>query len=548
VRLFVLTHRRLGIAGKFLLSSVCIFVGLGVALTWYSVSQLRSLMYEQIVRRVEAQALNWIAANRNVIELTGDPRTVSRLTADLQGRPGIAYVLLLDPQRRTIAAAGARAGLSEMGIARPVAGVSSRLKRTRDAAGERYFEVETAISSGTGMNPELESLFSIVAPAAPTGVLRVGIDEREIGRSLTGLVPQNVIQFAALLLLALAVNIILARRMAVPIAQMARVSTEIAAGNLETEVRAGAGRNDEIGDLVRDFNQMSKRLAENRREMDLLYTGLEEKVRERTLALEQANQRLQELDELKSQFLTTVSHELRSPLMSINWFAQILLDSRPDEATTRRFLSNIDKESDRLSRLTSDLLDLAKIESNLMIWRKDSGDLRDVVSKALASLDALREAKSIGLESSPHGCYRIRADLDRIQQVVTNVVGNAIKFTPAGGRIAVRLDRQLTSGPIRAASGDYAVVIVSDTGPGVPVEERELIFSKFYQGAPNQSAKSGKGFGLGLAISKEIVLQHKGEIWVESDERRAGSTFCFTLPLFNEPEDRTEAASAEGRN
>jgi signal transduction histidine kinase len=214
----------------------------------------------------------------------------------------------------------------------------------------------------------------------------------------------------------------------------------------------------------------------------------------------------------------------------------------------RRFLEIIDKESDRLSRLISDLLDLAKIERNAMSWRVDTGDLREVVVNAAASLGSLRDAKKIQLEMTIDGHYPMRADLDRIQQVITNLLGNAIKFTPEGGAIELSLARRKTSGPNRAAEGRYAVVRVADNGPGIPPGEQQAIFSKFYQSVRNRSA--GSGTGLGLAISREIVLHHKGEIWVESHEGH-GSTFYFTMPLIEEPDSaqvQSEAASGEGRS
>jgi hypothetical protein len=228
-------RKHLGITGKLVLSTACIFAGLGIALTWYSVRQLRSLMYEQIVRRVEAQGLNWIEANRNAIVITRDPPTIERLAADLQRREGIAYVGLTDVDHKLIAGAGLQDGLVQIGPGKPVSGITSRLARTRDGAGRRYFEIHTPVDAGAGMNRELESMFGLVGPGTAAGWLRIGIHEEEIGRSLSGVVPQNVIQFGALVAVALAVTIILARRMVVPITEMARVATEIAAGKLDAQ-------------------------------------------------------------------------------------------------------------------------------------------------------------------------------------------------------------------------------------------------------------------------------------------------------------------------
>jgi phosphoserine phosphatase RsbU/P len=313
-----------------------------------------------------------------------------------------------------------------------------------------------------------------------------------------------------------------------PVKTMARVAKQISAGDLSQRVQRGPELHDEVGELARNFNQMADRLAENREEMKALYADLERKVAERTLELEDANRRLQELDKLKSDFLSTVSHELRTPLTSIKAFAQILLDSPLEESTQERYLDIIDKESDRLTRLISDLLDLAKIERREMSWTMVHADLREVVSKAVSPLIALSKTQQIRLDVHPSQPMPVCIDADRIQQVVTNLVGNAIKFSSESGRIGIRIEERTRSGPRDARPGPYVAVAVSDSGPGIPQEEKERIFSKFYRGPRKHPVRSGTG--LGLAISREIVLYHGGEIWVES-EPGAGSTFYFTLPL-----------------
>ncbi|HYM10226.1 MAG TPA: HAMP domain-containing sensor histidine kinase [Bryobacterales bacterium] len=520
--------KRLGITGKLVLSSACIFFALGLAVTWYSVSQLRSMLYQEMARRLEAQALNWIEANTSEIILSPDRRTLGRLVGELQRREGIAYVILTKGDKETLAASGEPAGLVGVGEAEAVPGVKSRLRRLRDGGGRTYYEIQTPVTAaGTGMNTELDTMFGLAAGRQPQGMLRIGVEERELSRRLRQLMRQNVALYAALVLLALAINILLAKRMVTPITTMGRVANQIAGGDLTGRVNTGAALRDEVGELVRNFNQMAQRLAENREEMNLLYSGLEEKVRERTLELEQANRRLQELDELKSRFLSTVSHELRSPLTSIKAFAEILLDSPPEIETQKRFLEIINKESDRLSRLISDLLDLAKIESGAMTWRMSQGDLREVIREAAAPLLSLAAEKGVELEVSASEPQTVWGDRDRLQQVVTNLLGNAIKFSPPRGRIEVRLERTSTSGPRAGVPGDYARVAVADAGPGIPPEERERVFERFYQGGKDRDGRGGTG--LGLTISREIVLHHGGEIWVES-ELGAGSTFYFTAP------------------
>lgn len=533
---------KLGITGKLVVSSVCIFAGLWLAMTLYSVNQLQMLLYEQNVRRVEAQVLNWIEANLPQITITRDPANLERLLRELRNKQGISYVVILDAESRVLAQSGLPPNLADQGPARLVAGITSRLRQTRDSAGRRFVELRTPVkTSGTGMSADLENMFELAAGNTAAGHIRAGIEQSVIDRELTRLAPRLILLYALLVLVALAVNITYASRVATPVKVMARVAKQFSAGDLSERVQRGLELRDEVGELARNFNQMADRLEKNREEMNALYAGLERKVAERTLELEHANRRLLELDNLKSDFLSTVSHELRTPLTSIKAYAQILLDSPLDEATKTRYLDIIDNESDRLTRLISDLLDLARIERPEMSWTMVPGDLPEIVSKAVNPLVALASARQIRLDLAFKQPVPVRVDTDRIQQVVTNLVGNAIKFAPAGGRIEIRIQESPSSGPRGGRPGRFAVVAVSDTGPGIPREERERIFSKFYKPPGKHSSHSGTG--LGLAISREIVVHHQGEIWVES-EPEIGSTFYFTLPLRVEAEVPAEADKA----
>jgi len=533
-------RKRLGITGKLVVSSVCIFAGLWLAMTLYAVNQLQRLLYEQSVRRVEAQVLNWIEANISQITITRDPRNLNRLVLELRSKLGIGYVVVLDADSRILAQSGLPPSLSDQGPAPSVARITSRLRQTHDSTGRRFFELTTPVKpSGTGMSRDLDAMFELAGGNAVAGHIRAGIAQRDVNRELAQLAPQNILLYTLLVLVALMINITLASRVAEPVKTMACVAKQISAGDLSERLQRGPELSDEVGELARNFNLMADRLAENREEMKALYAGLERKVAERTLELEDANRRLQELDRLKSDFLSTVSHELRTPLTSIKAFAQILLDSPLDEPTQKRYLDIIDEESDRLTRLISDLLDLAKIERREMSWSMVPTDLQEIVSKAVNSLAALGKTQQIRLDVDPSQRLPVCVDTDRIQQVMTSLVGNAIKFSSESGSIGIRIEERASSGPRDARPGRYVAVAVSDTGPGISQEEKERIFSKFYRGPRKHPVRSGTG--LGLAISREIVFHHGGEIWVES-EAGAGSTFYFTLPLRAEGELLADAA------
>ena len=534
--------KRLGITGKLVFSAGCIFLGLGLAVAWHSISQLRSMLYEEMVRRVEAETMNWIEVNRSTILLYPDSAALERRLGELRARQGAGYAILLNADGKSIAASGLPEGLAKGGPAPAARSIRSRVQRTRDTAGRSYQEVATDVSTaGTGMNTDLDAMFGLAGGQETRGVVLVGVDQAELDRRLTVLVRQNVLLYAALVLLALGVNIIFAKRMVTPIARMGRVANQIAGGNLSERVKSGVELQDEVGELVRNFNQMAARLEENRDEVTRLHAGLEEKVRERTAELERANRRLQELDELKSRFLSTVAHELRTPVTSIKAYAEILLDAKKqDPAVQRRFVEIIDKESERLSRLISDLLDLSKIESGRGVWRTAERDLNDIITDAAAGLATQARMKNIQIEVAPSGPQPVLADGDRLQQVALNVLGNGIKYSPEGGQIKIRLDRVTSSGPQNGAHGQFVRVAVEDRGAGIPSEEVELIFERFYRG---KDRKQRSGTGLGLTICREIVAHHGGEIWVES-QLGIGSTFYFTVPLYEEGGSRQSAGMA----
>jgi len=252
---------------------------------------------------------------------------------------------------------------------------------------------------------------------------------------------------------------------------------------------------------------------------------LEEKSREleqTTAELRGANKRLKELDRLKDEFISTVTHELRTPLTSIRSFSEILRDHPNLSAEERQqFLEITVKESERLSRLINQVLDLAKIESDSVEWTEELVDLKQVIGEAVGSMGQIFREQDIDLEKSePPAPVSVMGDRDRLIQVVINLLSNAVKFCePGAGRVTV----SLASRPGRAR------VEVADNGPGIHPDEQEMIFEKFHQLKGLHDEKP-RGSGLGLTISQRIVAHHGGRIWVES-EPGAGARFIFELPL-----------------
>ncbi|TGD80543.1 sensor histidine kinase [Hymenobacter wooponensis] len=239
--------------------------------------------------------------------------------------------------------------------------------------------------------------------------------------------------------------------------------------------------------------------------------------------LQVAYNQLQELDQHKDEFLYTVTHELRTPLTSIRALSEILTDN-PDmeEEERHRFLLTITKESERLSRLITLVLDLEKYESGRATLEKSLVDVPDVLHDALESVGQLLRDKQIQLDVVvPPGLPLLPGDRDRLMQVLVNLLSNAVKSCRAdgSGRISV----------VAEASADTLRITVEDNGKGIDPEFHQLIFDKFFQ-ARNQTMRKPEGSGLGLAITKKIVELHAGRIWVESQPEQ-GARFSFELPL-----------------
>lgn len=243
-----------------------------------------------------------------------------------------------------------------------------------------------------------------------------------------------------------------------------------------------------------------------------------------TRDLKAANEQLKELDRVKDDFMSSVTHELRTPLASIRAFSEILFDDPKITLDERkRFLGIIVSETNRLSRLVNQVLDLAKIESGHADWRTEDVDLVDLVDQAAAATEQLfSEHGAAVTRDVPDAVCIVSGDRDRLMQVLVNLLSNAVKFTPQGaGKVHITLRRQ---------SGDQASsyrVSVSDNGPGIDPVEQANIFDKFRQGGGG--SQKPVGTGLGLPISRRIVEHLGGTIWVESEPPN-GATFNFELP------------------
>jgi signal transduction histidine kinase len=258
---------------------------------------------------------------------------------------------------------------------------------------------------------------------------------------------------------------------------------------------------------------------------------------EKNKRLAQAVDRLQEADRIKSNFLATVSHELRTPLTSVIGYSEMLLEGIAGELNEeqREYVRTVMEKGDQLLQLITGILDISRMDAGEMRFEKTAFDLDEVVSIALSTIapHARRKRITVACELKAHLPHAL-GDRDKIRQVLLNLLNNAIKFTPEGGRIKVSATVGRVA-PNNEQSPAAVQVTVQDSGIGVPPEHQKRIFDPFYQ-VDNTSTREFGGTGLGLNIVKRFVEGHGGSVWVESPvENNKGSAFHFTLPLAPKP-------------
>jgi len=324
------------------------------------------------------------------------------------------------------------------------------------------------------------------------------------------------------LALSMAASIMLARRLLRPIQALQQGAARIGAGSLDQRITLRTG--DELEALAEEFNRTAAQLQES-------YADLERKVQERTAdlnealrALQEKTQQLEVASRHKSIFLANMSHEFRTPMHAIIGCSEILLDaSLPiTEPEREQFLRDILAGGRHLLALINDALDLSRIEAGRLDLRIEPTAARDVLDAVHGAMRSLAAKKRIRLDlECAEGLGPVPMDAMRMRQALVNLVGNALKFTPEGGRVWIRGLPSQPDGGLR--------IEVEDTGPGIPPEEQERIFAEFEQATVTRTAGRPEGAGLGLTLARRFVEMHGGRLWVESEAGR-GSRFILRLP------------------
>lgn len=295
----------------------------------------------------------------------------------------------------------------------------------------------------------------------------------------------------AAVIAAVVVSFFVSRQVVNPVREMMIASRFIAEGHYEERVHVpgdpSKDEQDELSQLALSFNQMAAKL--------------------------------EQVETMRRQLIGDISHELRTPLTAIKGSMEGLIDGvLPANEET---FHGIYREADRLQRLVSDLQELSQVEAGAYELHLQPIDVIDLVEATVKRLELQFGDKGVVIESDvPIGLPPVRADHDRISQVMLNLVGNALQYTPGGGRVRITAIRH----------EDEIYISITDTGIGIPAEHLEHIFTRFYRIDKSRS-RVGGGSGIGLTIAKHLVEAHGGRIWVESPGPGKGSTFTFTLPI-----------------
>ena len=388
-----------------------------------------------------------------------------------------------------------------------------RSKIWSDATGRRYYEFSSPISA-LGRN---------------WGEFRVGVPVSLVTCRIWARVLQSTFLVALLSTLLSAYILAVVHRSLLPLAELAKVTSEMGEGNLK--VRSAYDADDELGQLTRSFNAMAERIEES-------HALLEKRVEERTAELRIANDELQQstdrankmaeaaevANRAKSEFLANMSHEIRTPLNGVIGMTELALETSLS-LEQREYLEAISTSADSLLGVISDILDFSKVEARQLQLESIDFGLSDSLADTLHTLAVRSHAKGLELlyQVEPDvPCYLIGDPL-RLRQVIINLVGNAIKFTDRG---EILVHAETVSKTDSHACLQFSV---SDTGVGIPKDKQDLIFHAFAQADGSTTRKYG-GTGLGLAISSQIVELMGGKMWVESTPGE-GSVFHFTADL-----------------
>jgi len=469
---------RVRIAWKFFAAFTALTIIVVIILSSFMVFRLRSEVEAKISQRIHSNAVFAGEFFKKSI-LIGDFAGIQRQARELAGILHLR-ITVIDRQGKVIADSEKDASLME----------------NHGDRAEFIEAVEKGLGQSTRFSQTLNYPMTYVAVRVTdgdriVGVVRVAVPLSEVQLELHPLYKAAAIGIFVVTCISLLIAFFLARSISFPISRIRKTAEQIAKG--EFSERVPVKGNDELADLASAFNTMADELQNN-------------------------IERLKQLDKVRTDFVANVSHELKTPLTSIRGFVETLEDGAiDDKENARRFLAIIKKHAQRLDSIIEDLLRLSELESGGRMEMAEF-DLKDLIDEVVMgfghSLTVKRQELSV---EAAGGDFVTRGDRDKLEQVFVNLIDNAIKYTKEGGQIKIWL----------ATDGDCLTVTVEDNGIGIPKDDVERVFERFYRVDKAHSREVG-GTGLGLSIAKHIVLAHNGQIRIESELGR-GTKVIVTL-------------------
>jgi two-component system sensor histidine kinase BarA len=529
---------------KFVLFIGLVIVAVCSGLSWYFIRQQADFLTHSLINAGSILVKN-LAHNSRYGLVARDLLLLEQLINGVMEVEESVYVVFTGPDGKPLVTKSKSATFPDPAFAQALYGSASAdviiTPFTAGAGRRRELLYDFAVPLRRGSEHQapfpllsLESEKPHVGPDVSTashskvyGVVQIGLTREKMDQAVQRMIGNVVLITMAVILGGILATVLLARRITTPLKGLVAMARRIAGGDLTVSIHPMT--HDEVGQLTTAFGQMTRSLTDRDlavtqayRELEQLNQTLEERVLQRTRELQTANDKLLELDRLKSMFVSIVSHELRTPMTSIKGYVENMLDGLTGGLNEKqsRSLERVKHNIDRLTRMINELLDLSKIEAGRMELRLAPVSLMDVAADVVESYQAGARAKSIVLRAgSLQSIPLVNGDADKLHRILTNLVHNAIKFTPQGGEIRVQA---------RITDGAYVELSVIDSGCGISPEERDKVFDKFYwsESIPVEA----RGAGLGLAIAKNLVELHGGTIQVESAAGE-GSRFSFTIPI-----------------